>query len=85
MTDGALNQDTRVCQNMFDTYTLSAPFLELEFDAKPANWFIAVFYIVAIALLLVFLYAYAVVLPAFIGFETTVLVGIGLVALGVSR
>jgi len=67
------------------TYTLSSPLLELEFEGRPPTWLIVVFYVVNIAVALGLLYGYAVFLPSLIGFETTILAGIGTIALGVGR
>ena len=80
MTD--TEQPVVQAQGSFDEYTLAGPFVELTFEGRPSNWFVAAFYITMVALLLAAIYAYAVILPSLVGFETAVLIGIGLIVLG---
>jgi len=67
-------------------FTLQSPFLNYTFNHVPDNWkailaaWMALWFVVVIALV----YAYAVVFPAIVGFETAVLVGVALIALSVS-
>lgn len=65
----------------FDTYTLSSPFLEIELERKPPMAFIVAFYTLAVVVSVGVLYLFAVTLPSLIGFETTVLAGIGMLVL----
>lgn len=61
--------------------TLSNPFLEITFPSKPQHWkkIVVLWFLVSVISTFAFLYGYAVVLPKVIGFEQTILVGIGLI------
>lgn len=65
------------------TFKLNSPFLDLEFERKPKHW-IAVsvgWTVIWITVTVALVYLYAAVLPAYIGLETTVLVGIAILIL----
>lgn len=67
-------------------FTLESPFMEYTFAQVPKHWkailavWIAFWFAVGIGLI----YLYAVVFADMVGFETALLVGIALIALGVS-
>lgn len=66
-------------------WTLETPMMEVEFRDRP-TWKEAIaVYAVGLVLTVVFLAAYAVYLPQYVGFETALLVGLGLTAMGVFR
>lgn len=67
------------------SYSLNSPFVNLTFDSRPRYWRIiaAVWQVVWLAISAGLLYLYAVVFPGMVGFETAVLVGIGLLVLSV--
>lgn len=67
------------------SYTLETPILQVEYRNKPTWKQIVAVYTVGIVLTVALLVAYAVYLPQYIGFETTVLVGIGLTVMGVAQ
>lgn len=68
---------------MARTYTLESPFLDLEWSGRPDHWrkMFAAWMILGMILLVGLLYLYAVVFAAWVGFETALLVGIGLLVL----
>jgi len=68
-----------------EEYTLWTPLLQLTFNERPSAVTVVLFFVVGLVLTLGALYAYAVLLPDVIGFETTVLVGLGIIAMEVGE
>ena len=65
------------------SYEFSTPVMNWEARTYPPTWKIVAFYVLGLAATLVMLYLYAAMLPQYIGFKATVLVGICLTAMGV--
>ena len=71
---------------MTKEFTRESPVLNLTFDHPPEHWkaILAGWFIAWAAVTVAIMYAYAVILPSFIGVETTALVGIATIALTLS-
>ena len=65
------------------TFELNSPFQSLEFERAPRHWkaIMAGWMLLWLAVVLAIGYAYVVVLPAYVGFERAVLIGIAVAAL----
>jgi Sec-independent protein secretion pathway component TatC len=67
-------------------YTLSSPFMDLEFAGKPKHWrlLVASWFLFWIGTIIGLLYGYVIVFPAVTSFETALLLGVGLLVLAQS-
>jgi hypothetical protein len=66
-------------------YNLNSPWLSITFDGRPRYWkaLSVAFFAVTLAVTATLVYLYAMVLPQYIGFERTLLAGVGLIAVTV--
>lgn len=66
-------------------YSLSGPFISLTMQRRPSRLFVVLFFVASLLFGLVVMGLYAFVLPAFVGFESSVLIGIAFIAMVVGQ